>query len=189
MEFEKFHIVSWKNLHTSSFKLAQKIKRSGKKLDLIVAIARGGMTIAQILSDFLTLPVATFTVSSYKDMKQNNLSDISFHVGARLDNKNVLLVDDISDTGKTFIRGTKYLQELGAGSITTASLFIKPHTKFMPDFYAEDIDRWVVFPFDMKETIDAITNKMQKEGKTKEQTIAKIKQIGIPKEFINKLTK
>lgn len=188
MEPQKFHTVSWEDLHTSLFKLAQQIKKSGKKLNLIVAIARGGMTIAQILSDFLTLPVATFTISSYKDMQQNNLSDISYHVGARLDDKDVLLVDDISDTGKTFVRGTQYLKELGANSIITASLFTKPWTKYTPDFFAEEIDRWVVFPFDMKETIDIVNKTMQKEGKTTDQIKAKLKQIGIPQRFIDLLT-
>jgi len=189
MERQKFHTVSWENLHTSSFKLAQQIKKSGKKLNLIVAIARGGMTIAQILSDFLTLPVATFTISSYKDMQQNSLSNITYHVGARLDDKDVLLVDDISDTGKTFVRGTKYLKELGANSIITASLFTKPWTKYTPDYFVEEVDEWVVFPFDMKETIDSITNTMQKEGKTIGQIKTKLKQIGIPQRFINKLIK
>ncbi len=188
MEFQTFHTVSWKDLHTASFHLAQKIKNSKKNLNLIVAIARGGMTIAQVLSDFLNLPVATFTISSYRDLQQKELSDISFHVGARLENKEVLLVDDISDTGKTFIRGTTYLKELGAHSVTTASLFIKPSTKHIPDFYVQEVTRWVIFPFDMKETIDAIGGKMQKEGKTKEQIKTKLHSIGIPREFVEKLS-
>jgi len=188
MESQKFHTVSWEKLHTSSFKLSQKIRKSGKKLNLIVAIARGGMTIAQILSDFLTLPVATFTISSYKDMKSGDLSEIAFHVGARLDHKDILLVDDISDTGKTFIRGTKYLQELGANSVTTASLFIKPWTKHIPDFYTKEVHDWVVFPFDIKETIDAINKKMLKEGKKTSQIQNKLEHIKIPKKYIKKFT-
>ena len=187
MESQKFHTVSWSDLHTSTFKLAEKISKSGKRLSLIVAIARGGMTITQVLSDFLTLPVATFTISSYKDMQQKDLSDISFHVGARLENQDILLVDDISDTGKTFIRGTKYLKELGANSIITASLFIKPWTMYIPDFYHIQSDKWIILPYEVKETIDSIGLKMQKEGKTKIQIQTKLKQIGIPKPFINKL--
>ena len=188
LESQKFHTVSWINLHTSTFQLAQKIKKSGKKISLIVAIARGGMTIAQILSDLLSLPVATFTISSYKDMQQKDLSNISFHVGARLENKDVLLVDDISDTGKTFIRGKKYLTELGANSITTASLFTKPWTKYFPDFYNTQSNKWIILPYEVKETIDSITETMRKEKKTTIQIQTKLKQIGIPKEFIKKLT-
>ena len=37
-----------------------------------------------------------------------------------LKNKKILLVDDISDTGKTFIRGIQYIKSLGAENIKTA---------------------------------------------------------------------
>ena len=121
-------------------------------------------------------------------MKSGDLSEIAFHVGARLDHKDILLVDDISDTGKTFIRGTKYLQELGANSVTTASLFIKPWTKYIPDFYTKEVHDWVVFPFDIKETIDAINKKMLKEGKKTSQIQNKLEHIKIPKKYIKKFT-
>lgn len=77
----EFLTVTWADLHNHSFRLAESIGNGGKKHDLIVAIARGGMSVAQMLSDFLALPVATFTISSYRDMQQKMLSDISFHVG------------------------------------------------------------------------------------------------------------
>jgi len=85
--------VSWQRLQDDTFALSQQIEKSGNHFDLIVAIARGGMAIAQILSDFLSLPVATFTVSSYKDLSQNKLSDISYHLGGDIKNKNILLKD------------------------------------------------------------------------------------------------
>ena len=152
----KYHSVSWNQLHTLTHSLTEKIQKDDIKLDLIVGIARGGLTIAHIASDFLKLPVASFTVSSYKDLKQQDLSDISYHVGGDLHQKNILLMDDVSDTGKTFVRGIKYLEELGAESIITASPFIKPWTKHLPDYYVQEVDEWIVFPYDIRETIEAL---------------------------------
>lgn len=185
----KYHSVSWKQLHHLVHKLSEKIQDEGRKLDLIVGIARGGLTIAHIASDFLKLPVASFTISSYKDLKQVKLSDIAYHVGGDLKDKNILLIDDVSDTGKTFIRGAKYLREMGAASITTASPFIKPWTKYMPDFYVKKVDEWIVFPYDMRETVEAIQSNLLKDGKTIEIIERQLSIIKIPKKFITKYLK
>jgi len=165
----KYHCVSWKQLHHLTHSLTKKIQKKEIKLDLIVGIARGGLTISHIASDFLKLPVASFTISSYKDLKQQELSDISFHVGGDLKNKHILLIDDVSDTGKTFIRGIKYLKELGAANIVTASPFVKPWAKHLPDFYVKQTDEWIIFPYDMRDTIESIINVRKKEGATEKQ--------------------
>ena len=62
----EYYSVSWKELHNTTYLLTQKIIKDKKKYDLIVGIARGGLTVAHIASDFLRLPVASFTISSYK---------------------------------------------------------------------------------------------------------------------------
>ena len=95
-------------------------------------------------------------------------------------------MDDVSDTGKTFIRGEKYLTEMGAASITTASPFIKPWTKFIPDFFVKQVDEWIVFPYDMRETVEAIQSNLLKEGKTPGEVAKQLSLIKIPKIYIKK---
>jgi hypoxanthine phosphoribosyltransferase len=182
----EYHSVSWKQLHSITHQLTEKIQKGGTQLDLIVGIARGGLTIAHISSDFLKLPVASFTISSYKDLQQQELSDISFHVGGDIKGKHILLMDDVSDTGKTFIRGIKYLSDAGAASVITASPFIKPWTKYLPEFYIKDVDKWIVFPYDMRETVEAIQANFAKEGKTHEHIKKQLSLIKIPKRYITK---
>lgn len=180
----EFLSLSWKELHDSIHKLSQKIKKSSAGFDLIVAIARGGMTPAHILSDFLALPVATFTISSYKDMHQGALSEISYHVGGTLNKKNILLVDDISDTGKTFVRGIGHLTEMGAEKIGTASLFVKPWTRHLPDYFDNKTDKWIVFPYEVRETVEAVAKTLEKENKSRKEICEKLKEIKIPDMFI-----
>ncbi len=182
----KYHSVSWKQLHALTHALSEKIQKRNTKIDLIVGVARGGLTIAHIASDFLMLPVASFTISSYKDLKQQKMSNVDYHVGGDLKGKHILLIDDVSDTGKTFIRGIKYLVEMGAASITTASPFIKPWTKHMPDFYVKQVDEWIVFPYDMRETVEAIQSNLLKEGKTSGEIAKQLSLIKIPKIYIKK---
>lgn len=180
----KFLSLSWQQLHKDTFTLAKKIEDSRQKFDLIVAIARGGMTVAQILSDFLSLPVATFTVSSYKDLRQEKSSEVSFHVGGGLKNKRILLVDDVSDTGKTFERGVEYLHKLGATSVATASLLVKPQSKYVPDFFVKKTSAWIVFPYEVKETIFSVKKMMEKENRTIGEIKEKLKELKIPEKFV-----
>ena len=184
-----YHGVSWKELQLTTHLLSEKINTEGKKHDLIVGIARGGLTVAHIASDFLQLPVASFTISSYKDLKQQELTEISFHVGGDLKNKNILLMDDCSDTGKTFIRGREYLLGLGASCVTTAAPFIKPWTKHFPDYYIVEIDKWIVWPFDMRETIEDLQTVLRKEKKSDEYIEKQLVDLKIPKKFISRYLK
>ena len=180
----QFLSLSWQQLHKDTYKLAKEIEKTNKKFDLIVAIARGGMTIAQILSDFLSLPVATFTISSYKDLRQKKLSEIFFHVGGDVKDKHILLVDDISDTGKTFKRSIEYLHKLGVSSIGTAALLVKPHSSQVPDYFVTKTGDWVVFPYEIKETIMSLASVMKKEKKTRKEIEEKLKTLNISKMYI-----
>lgn len=180
-----YYSVTWKQLHKKICDLSQVIYRQNEKYDLIVAVARGGLTVSHILSDFLGLPVASFTISSYKDMQQQELSDISFHVGGDVQKKHILLVDDISDSGKTFLRSIQYLKDLGAKNVSTSSVFVKPHTVYLPHFFLEKTDKWIVFPYEVKETISAVQMIMKKEGKTDQQIREQLKKLHIEERYIN----
>ncbi|NCO89077.1 hypothetical protein AUK04_01570 [Candidatus Roizmanbacteria bacterium CG2_30_33_16] len=182
----EYHLVNWEQLHDSTFKLAQKISKNKIKFDLIVSIARGGYCISHILSDLLSLPITSFTISSYRDLKQSSLPEITFKIENKLHNKNILLVDDISDTGKTFIRGIKYLKSLGAKHITTVSLFIKPWTKFTPDYYMHSVNKWIILPYETRETIESLNKIFRKQKLTNVQSIKRLTTIGLPLKFINK---
>lgn len=182
----EYHLVKWGQLHDHTFKLAQKISKDKIKFDLIVSIARGGLTISHILSDFLRLPITTFTISSYHDLKQTTIPEITFKIGNNLHNKNILLVDDVSDTGKTFIRGIEYLKSLRANNIKSAALFIKPWTKFIPDYHQKSTDKWIIFPFDMKETIESLKRLFKNQKLTNVQSIKRLTKIGLPLKFIKK---
>ena len=54
-----------------------------------------------------------------------------------------LIVDDISDTGKT-------LKKLAKKNSITATLWVTPHTKYKPTYFTRVLKKneWVVFPFE-----------------------------------------
>jgi len=179
--------VDWNTYHSDVFELAKKITFSGKKFDLLIGISRGGLTLSHILSDFIDLPITTFTISSYHDLQQDTVPKIILKLGEKLHNKRILLVDDISDSGKTFIRGTTYLQSVGAESIHTASLFVKHHTEFTPTYSVHSIESetWLIFPYERRETIQSLIRRFSKEGMSYEQIVHELKTLKIEDHFIS----
>ena len=75
-------------------------------------------------------------------------------------NKKTLVVDDVVDYGKTMSR----FKERG---ITTASIFYKPHSIILPDFYVECVsdDIWVCFPWENKDKAEVDCNEFNQRRK------------------------
>lgn len=182
-----FLVHSWSDLTAHMLCMAEQIQSRSEKPDLIIAIARGGLTIAHILSDLLKLPVASFTVSSYSELKRKDELKMLFELGGRLDGRHVLLVDDVSDSGRTFTRATRYLLKNGAAKITTAAVFTKPNTEFPPDVFVEQTDKWIIFPFDLLENLRDIRKGWREEKITEEVILRRFSKMKIPRVYLKLL--
>lgn len=157
--------LTWDEFRAQTTKLSQKISASTFPADLIVTIARGGMPLARILSDILSLPIASFTIQSYKDLKQASIPHLTYGIDRPMKGRKILLVDDVSDTGKTFIRGLAYLEELGAktANVKTVALHYKPYSSFKPDFYVQKTSDWIIYPYETAETMKTLAKKWSAE--------------------------
>ncbi len=171
-----YHKLSWLDLEKDTLVLAKKIKKEKIVFDKIIAIARGGLVISRILSDLLDLPISNIVISSYKDLKQLKEPEIIEESTAKFDNQTILLVDEVSDTGKTFLRALSYFKNKNVKKIYTATPYIKPKTSFIPDFWVKKIDAWIVFPYDIKETYQALT-----KNSSSKKAIKLMKKIGFKK--------
>ncbi len=165
----KFHFISWEKQHRMCFELTEKIskdtdKPEGLSLQKIVAISRGGLVVARILSDFLKLPIYNIAIESYEDVGKSKTPVITQDLGsADIAGKNILLVDEICDTGKTFECAVEYLIGIFRGKslrMKTACLVLKSHSSFIPDYFCEKIDKWVIFPYEVRETVEQLKSKM-----------------------------
>ena len=64
-----------------------------------------------------------------------------------------LLVDDVSDSGRTLQVAIDLARLYGAREVRTATLYIKKKTMLVPDYFVEEVDRWIVFPWEYGEVI------------------------------------
>ena len=116
------------------------------KPDAIVAIARGGLTLAHHLAEIFDIrEVFAINAISYNKTQKKEKIDI-FNIPNLHGYKNILIVDDISDSGDTFIEVLKILKEkYNDLSFKTLSIFYKPSSKFKPDFYFQETTEWIRF--------------------------------------------
>lgn len=151
-----FHKVSWEQFERDCIKLAGMLK--GKKIDKIVAISRGGLVAARILSDLLSVPISHITISSYQNLRQEKEPFIDETPSKTFSHEAILLVDEICDTGKTFERALSYFRNFTVKKIYSLAPYTKSHASYEPDFFVHMIDAWIIFPYEIAETKKAFMN-------------------------------
>jgi len=165
--------LNWDDVQSLTETLAQKIVASGFEPDLIVAVSRGGFDPARILCDQLGVrKLASVQLEAYDGMLKRPEPIIVLPLNADVAGLNVLIADDVSDSGASLLMAKKHIEEKGASSIRVATLHIKPWSSFLPDYYAERVDAWVVYPWELKECLIEVANKLRAKG-LQEKTIAR----------------
>ena len=143
--------LTWDNIYTDTNTLYKKIIAKFTP-DIILGISSGGLMTSVILNKLFYSKLIAHGVSSYE--KNVQLSQHIYQDGASICNlyrdKNILVVDDLSDTGNTFANITTDLF-MKKNNIKFASLYYKPHTKFVPEFFTMEVPNnvWITFPWEV----------------------------------------
>ena len=185
-----YEVPTWNQIYDMLLCQAQKIRSQNYHPDIIVAIARGGTVPARILTDLLETPELSFIqIEFYTDIQKTQTEPtLKQTLTTQITGKKTLLVDDIADTGESLKLAKTHLQQQGAQEIKTATLYQKPQSTITPDFYEKQTTRWVVFPWDTKETLRKIIQKQQGK-RAVNQEVAKLVKAGLPKQLAEKLLK
>ncbi|MEM1687382.1 MAG: phosphoribosyltransferase [Zestosphaera sp.] len=178
----EFLILTWKKIYEAVLKLALDIIKEGLEIDLIVGILRGGYIVARILSDILgTDNIGVVEVKFYRGIEERaERPIITQPLTADVRGKNILIVDDVVDSGRTLEIVTEQVRLRGARSVKTAVLFYKPKSIIKPDFFAQETMKWVVFPWELCEFIREL--KTREQINDLESLIARLRSIGFPEE-------
>jgi hypoxanthine phosphoribosyltransferase len=160
-------LMSWELFDKLSEIVAEKIKISGFQPDFIIGIARGGWVLSRVLCDYLgvkdliSLKVEHWGITA----TPNGKAQIKYPFNIDLSEKKVLVVDDITDTGESMIIAINYTKGMNPAEIKTAALRHIKGSKFIPDFFGDEITwRWVVFPWNFVEDMCNIIPKVLGSG-------------------------
>lgn len=113
------------------------------KPDVVVGIARGGVVPAVIISKVLGVR----DMYVLKMRREGEKRTIMAETVPDLSGKNVLLVEDMIETGKSLIVASEYTNAKGAHT-KTACLYTMPTSEIRPDYSLKEIPEPIRFPWE-----------------------------------------
>lgn len=164
MQF-KAKLVTWEEIVDWCLKLRSSIV--GKyNPDAIIGLSRGGLVPARLLSDYLwikdlfSVKTEHWGITASKDGEAKITADSSLPVRG----KNVLIVDDITDTGSSMKLAVDTIKKFEPASIKTSTMLHIEHSAFVPDYYASSVSakewKWFIFPWNVYEDVLNLTGKV-----------------------------
>lgn len=121
-------------------------KCRGYEPDILLAVARGGLTLSHLMAQALDMRnlYSLNSIHYEGDLKLEtfnifNIPDVS-HA------KRVLIIDDIVDSGETMVEILKVLKDKFPGvEFKLATLFYKKTAVLQPDFAVREANEWIDF--------------------------------------------
>lgn len=152
-------ILTWEDLGSASRELAQAVADDGFDTEIIIAVARGGLTLAGALTYALGVKLSdAINVEFYTDVNETLADPVLLAPMLDTDSiagKRILVVDDVADSGRTLALVLKLLRGFGA-NVRSAVLYSKPCSVVAPDFIWKTTDKWIIFPWSAEAPVERI---------------------------------
>jgi len=153
-------------------KLARRIADSSFQPDIVVAIARGGYVPARLLCDCLNLyNLTSIRIAHYTGAEKGDAAELCDPLKVAIAGMQVLLVDDVDDSGDTLQLALEHLRHHQPATIKVAVLHHKQNSTLVPDFFAQKIIRWrwLTYPWAVVEDVLGFVKKMDPPPTSVEQ--------------------
>jgi len=187
----EFEVPTWDQIYEMLLNLVEKIRKNGFKPDIIVGVSRGGWPPARVLSDLMGNPnLANVRAEFYLGVAETKEEPVLTQpVSMKVAGKKVLVVDEVADTGKTLKLVKEHIIEQGATEVKIATVYFKPWSIVKPDYYEKETSCWIVFPWEIKETVRKIVKRCGEKGKSIERETAKLVKAGISAGLVERFLK
>jgi hypoxanthine phosphoribosyltransferase len=157
--------LSWQDVENHTQEIVHQIHKNGWLPDYVVGLTRGGLVPANLISQYLDVPMHTLKVSLRDDAAHDCESNLWMAADA-FDGQNILIVDDINDTGATLdwihddwssscSQDHERWKTIWGESVRVAVLVDNDtsHTTMPISYYSMDINKeadpcWIVFPWE-----------------------------------------
>ncbi|MDZ7701874.1 MAG: phosphoribosyltransferase [Halobacteriales archaeon] len=155
-------VINWEYIYGLTRDVSDQVKAAAFEPEVVVALARGGWFAGRCLCDFLGLDdLTSLKVEHYVGTAQKTgEAQIRYPLpDGSVAGKDVLVIDDIADTGGSLTRATEYVEEREPNDIRTATLQLLGTSEFEPDFVGDRLDRWawIVYPWNFVEDMIELT--------------------------------
>ncbi len=151
--------VSWNEIHRQMREMAgwvHDLMQNGRPVEIVVGVSRGGLPFAAVLARELNIKenIETIGVTSYRGEDKVSgakiIKPIHPELLAKVRNggENMVILDDLVDTGGTF----RELRKIWPNALYV-TIYSKPEGEDMVDlrFLQAPQNSWVVFPWDARD--------------------------------------
>lgn len=175
---KELYNITWRQYEIKILALALKVIFSGEQPDFIVGVARGGVPVADGVSRILKKSLCLILASSYRDgMKVSGqlfvAEDITMIASELF--KNVLLLDDLVESGKTAAKLKNTIEDMypKVTNVRTGVVFKKPITTVHPNYFVEVVSekKWIVFPNELGERLTGISKNSEQIKQIRQEKI------------------
>jgi len=166
----KCTITNWDYIYDLCREVSDEVKAASFEPDVVVALARGGWFAGRCICDFLGLDdLTSLKMEHYVGTAQKSGEPTVRYPmpEGSVEGKDVLVIDDIADTGGSIRRAEEYVQERNPGEVRTSTLQLLGTSEFQPDFVGERLEEWtwVVYPWNfIEDMVDLVSGVMEKGG-------------------------
>ena len=165
-------VTDWEYIYGLCRDVADEVRAADFEPDVVVALARGGWFGGRCLCDFLGLDdLASLKMEHYVGAGRTaGEPQVRYPMpeGSVAD-KDVLVVDDIADTGGSIRRAHEYVTDRDPAAVRTATLQLLRTSEFEPDFVGERLEEWtwVVYPWNfVEDMVDLVGGVMERAGRS-----------------------
>ena len=179
---------SWQEIFNALLEVSVAIRRIFTP-EIILGVLRGGVIPAIILSDLLGIRrISTIGVEYYVDIAlKRKKPKLTHPLSIPVENKKVLIVDDIADTGGTLQFVSDKIEELNVSDFKIATIYCKPWADLKPEFYYEERSEWIIFPWEIRETVTNVVDRFIREGKDPNEAKLTLIEAGIEENLIDRI--
>ena len=160
-------LISWSEVQRLCQHLAVMIRESDYHPDIIVAIGRGGYIPARLLCDHLDMMALTgIKIEHYlAGASRQEQAIIRYPLCTDIRDQQVLVVDDVNDSGDTIELAIQHLQTFQPREIRTAVMHHKAISNVCVDYFAKKIIkwRWLIYPWAITEDISGFLESLSPE--------------------------
>lgn len=170
-------LVTWDEIAEWCADLGRMIVESGYRPDALIGLARGGWVPSRLVCDelvsknLISLKTQHWGVTATKDGKARLVGGLQEDI----EGKNVLIIDDITDTGDSLKLAYDHAEAMSPERVKTATMLHITHSNFVPDFYAREVVKenwtWFVFPWNYYEDMSTFIREILATGPLRDRDV------------------
>ncbi|BFH73621.1 phosphoribosyltransferase [Sulfurisphaera javensis] len=151
----EYFIPKWEEIEEGILYIVEKMVNDNFIPDAIIAVLTGGVIPAKLIADALGVRnIKYIDIKFYKGIESRERKPVIKAVYVdNIENKKVLIIDDVADTGETLDAVSNIITMYNPSLVRLATVYVKPWSRKYPDYYYKILDKWIIFPWDKWEVV------------------------------------